>query len=585
LGDNQSQFGQGLNSLRVRFTLMVAVLGTLIAAIAALWFSLGIQSQNPVLLWLSTAGLLTSIMAAAGLTYVMTGNLTRPIESLRASTEAIARGDLDAPVSVECNCEVGGLADSFKAMVARLNANVSRIHTLAYEDGITGLPNRTVLDDVLSDVGRLRGGGILFIDLDRFKQVNDLFGHQVGDNLLRRAAQRMLGQGLGMGEEALRTCFSGIGPVAEQAPDGRMLFRFAGDEFVALVPGPVSGGELCDIAGRLIDSLRAPFLIDGQKLEIGCSIGIARIGVDSDDASELSKFADQAMYEAKRSGRNRYVLFNEELRAAVHDRSELERDLSQAVDNGEIRVHYQPKFSIEDETIAGVEALVRWQHPTRGLLGPGTFLDIAEAKGLLDKIGREVFRLSAVQLHHWRSSGFDTRIAINVCPSQFLNPAFAANILSFARELGVEPRDFVLEITETVAMSDSLAADDQVRRLKEAGFGIAIDDFGIGYSNLSQLYKLKFDSLKIDKSLIDNIDTDVEARRIVAFSIGMAHDLGQTVVAEGIERRQQLDVLAALHCDYIQGFLLGRPMPGDAVQAAFAQPRDFRRQKLIASIA
>lgn len=569
--ENAQIYGRGLNSLRVRFTILIAVCVMLSSVLITVLFhpleSSGGQSH--------LAGALVATVLMSGLagfiTYAMTGKLTRPIENLRSSTLAIARGDYNAAVQVECNCEVGGLADSFRAMVNRLNANVSRMQTLAYEDGVTGLPNRSMLHEALQKMQGC-GGALLFIDLDNFKQVNDLHGHQVGDQLLREVARRIQIDGLGVEALQVSECLARLG--GDKAPSGqcRMLFRFAGDEFIALVSGGTSRQELSELATTILRSLARPFDIEGHALTVGCSIGLAVLGEDTDDAAELTKLADLAMYEAKARGKGSFGFFDETLRTASVDRAQLEADLMQAFQKREFTLHFQPKFAVETGSFSGVEALVRWNHPTRGLLYPGEFIALAEEKRLMELLGIEVFRLAAAQWNAWRARGWDVPVSINVCPTQFLDPQFSQHMSAICRDYGVTPSAFTLEITETAAMSGEETVRLQLEALQAAGFRISIDDFGVGYSNLSKLYQLPFHDLKLDKSMIDDIARDMAARRVVEYTISMAHGLGHPVIAEGVEREDQMEVLAELGCDYIQGFLLGRPVAADKIDAYLMAP-------------
>ncbi len=552
---NNPRFGQGLNSLRIRFTIMTAVFGLIIATCGLIW---SVQNAGMT----GTLIMLGALIASSSFaTFFMTGKLTRPIENLRATTEAIARGKFDAHVDVECQCEVGGLADSFQLMVKRLNANVSRINTLAYEDGVTGLPNRAVLQEVLGKITPLPGA-LLFIDLDRFKHVNDVHGHQTGDRLLREAADRIISEGLAITSENVRFCVTSQSFTDHADSECRMLYRFAGDEFIAIVRGVLSHDELADMAGRIVNAMSQPFEIDDRSIQIGASVGIALMGVDSKDPAEIIKFADLAMYEAKRQGRGQFSFFDDHMRRRALERAELEAEFANAIVDEQLTVFFQPKFRMSDNRRDGVEALVRWKHPTRGLLTPGSFLDIVSSAGYTEKIGREVLRLSAEQARIWRSQGIFDRISVNICPSQFADEKFAENLIAGVKALGVKPEDFELEITERVAMSDAQLAEAHLRQLKSVGFHVAIDDFGVGYSNLSQLCRLPFDCLKIDRSLIEDIETDLNARTIVGAAIAMAHGLGHKVVAEGVETEGQLQVIRMLGCDSVQGYLLGRPMPG-----------------------
>lgn len=566
LPDQARKFGRGLNSLRVRFTIMIGAFVFLGSASMVTWY----QLHAPSLGWKAatipalTILLLTAI--ASLITYAMTGKLTRPIENLRSSTLAIARGDYNTAVEVECNCEVGGLADSFKAMVNRLNANVSRIQTLAFEDGVTGLPNRTVLFQALERMEDC-GGALFFIDLDNFKAVNDLHGHDVGDQLLREAGLRIQTTGLSMEPAGISECLLRVdqGALPDQAC--RMLFRFAGDEFVALLGGVTDKAELALLAEQIIASLTVPFQIQGHTISVGCSIGIGVLGEHTHSPAELTKLADLAMYAAKDAGKGRYSFFEEAMLSESIERAQLEADLGRAFEQHEFTLFYQPKIGISSGALTGVEALVRWQHPTRGLMPPGQFIGILQDKRMMEKLGLEVFRLSAAQLRQWSEAGRDMRISVNVCPTQLLEQDFSLQLTRICNEEGVTPRAFTLEITETAAMSDDASVGEQLKALAAAGFSIAIDDFGVGYSNLAKLYQLPFEELKLDKSMIDHIDVDPAARRVVEYTIGMAHGLGHPVIAEGVERCEQLEILAGLGCDSIQGYLMCRPISAEALKA------------------
>ena len=571
--NNSQQYGRGLNSLRVRFTILIVACVMLSSILITQLYQKDAQAYTADnLLWAGLATLLLSTLAGL-ITYMMTGKLTRPIENLRSSTLAIANGDYNAAVQVECNCEVGGLADSFRAMVNRLNANVSRIQTLAYEDGVTGLPNRTMLHEALQRM-QTRSGALFFIDLDNFKQVNDLHGHQVGDQLLREVAVRLQIGGLALEPANLSDCLMKLAGEGPEDDHCRMLFRFAGDEFIALVGGKASREELADIGYSIVRCLAEPFVIEGHTLTIGCSLGIAIMGEDTCEAEELIKLADLAMYEAKAMGKGNFCFFNEAMRTASIERAKLEADLVLAFQRREFQLHYQPKFAASNGEFAGVEALVRWCHPTRGLLFPGQFLFLAEEKKMLEQLGYEVFRLAAVQWKSWKISGRDVQISVNVCPTQFLDPLYSLRMAGICREYGVDPRAFTLEITETAAMSGEAIVHEQLKALQTAGFKISIDDFGVGYSNIAKLYQLPFQDLKLDKTMIDDIATDTAARRVVEYTISMAHGLGHPVVAAGVEHRRQMEVLTALGCDFIQGYLLSKPVAPEVLEIYLPSPAE-----------
>lgn len=555
----QQDYGRGFNGIKAKIALMATVVTLVSAAGGFFLFDLAIYDNDGV----SAAGAVITtallVSVACVISFRTTTAITRPILAMLESAGEIARGSLDVKVKITGRTEADALGAAFNSMTDSLKSNITHLHTLAYQDAVTGLSNKTVLDEVLAEASHFPGGAVISIDLDRFNEVNQAFGHQTGDALLRQAAHRLMVATVGDADENASDPVRSR-PFQSFAQD-RMLFRSAADEFVAVILRPSTDVELAAIARDMVDCLAKPFVLGGSEIRIGGSVGVSRIGRDASLSEELGLFADLAMEQAKTQGGSRYVFFNDKLRAAAARRAQLERDFKFAIPNDELVVHFQPKVSVEDGALMGVEALVRWQHPSKGLLYPADFLPIAEAKGMMSQIGRKVFELSAKQVREWQKHGLWTRVAVNVCPTQFMNANFADEYIALAKTMGVLPQQFVLEITETVAMSNSDAANEQLTKLKAAGFRIAIDDFGVGYSNLAQLYRLQFDFIKVDRSLIEHIDTDINAQRIIGFTIGMAHEMGKHVVAEGIETEGQRRELSKLGCDYAQGYLFGKPMP------------------------
>lgn len=555
----QQDYGRGFNGIKAKIALMATVVTLVSAAGGFFLFDLasydndGVSAVGAII----TTALLVSI--ACAISFRTTTAISRPILAMLNSAGEIARGSLDVKVKITGRTEADALGAAFNSMTESLKGNITHLHTLAYQDVVTGLSNKTVLDEVLAEASHFPGGAVISIDLDRFNEVNQAFGHQIGDALLRQAAHRLMVATVGAADENASDAVRSR-PFQSFAQD-KMLFRSAADEFVAVILRPSTDVELAAIARDMVDCLAKPFVLGGSEIRIGGSVGVSRIGRDASLSEELGRFADLAMEQAKTQGGSRYVFFNDKLRAAAARRAQLERDFKFAIPNDELVVHFQPKVSVEDGALMGVEALVRWQHPSKGLLYPADFLPIAEAKGMMSQIGRKVFELSAKQVREWQKYGLWTRVAVNVCPTQFMNANFADEYIALAKTMGVLPQQFVLEITETVAMSNSDAANEQLTKLKAAGFRIAIDDFGVGYSNLAQLYRLQFDFIKVDRSLIEHIDTDINAQRIIGFTIGMAHEMGKHVVAEGIETEGQRRELSKLGCDYAQGYLFGKPMP------------------------
>ncbi len=560
--------GQGLNSIRNRFTLLVGGLVTVTAAVLML-LDHSIDFGN--MTWSELA--MSCAAAAVGpaiVTYFMAGKLTNLIGQLRASTEAIAAGDFDAPVDVNCACEIGGLADSFRAMVKRLNANILRMNVLAYSDRVTELPNRAVITHVLqralaANSGPPLTGALMFIDLDRFKQVNDSLGHEAGDELLRQASARILTRGLNRTPETIDSCMTPFGELCDRPPTDIVFCRFAGDEFVALLPGVVSREELEEVAARIIQALAEPFRLGNTEVRIGASIGIACTPGDTRDPAELTNFADLAMYAAKEMGRNTFAFFDGTLREAALTRANIESDLRRALRNNELTIHYQPKVGCGSNELRGVEALVRWQHPLRGLLMPKDFISVAEQSGLIEELGCNVAYLAMRQAAEWKRNGQPVTISINVSGLQFKRHDFLDRVRHGLAQTGADAAMIEMELTESVALNDLGHTMQTLQQLRDLGFRIAIDDFGCGFSNLSQLAQLPFDTLKIDRSLVERIGGDNKAESVIKAIISMGRNLGHEIVAEGVETLKQLAFLQQQQCDVVQGFLVARAMPAEAL--------------------
>ena len=570
LQQDDTAFGRGINSIPVRFALMSLVLaclcsGTLTYVLTQVWP----RSQSTIVV----GGIVLAMaLFPAIITYLAASRLTGSILALRRSTEAIASGDIDQPVDVDCACEVGGLADSFRKMVARLNANILRMNVLAHTDLVTGLPNRVVIDHVLS-LSATNGrqgdchGALFFIDLDGFKAVNDRFGHKTGDELLRLVSRRIITEGFGRRPDDIESCTTTFGELCQSCPRELVFARFAGDEFVAFLPGGGSKAVLQAHADAILAAVRRPFHIFGNEIHVGASIGIARSPEDSPRTADLLGFADFAMYVAKDRGKNGAVFFDQDLKALAEDKAELEQDLRRAIAAGTLELYFQPKLRASDLAVTGVEALLRWQHPTRGMVPPALFVAIAEKAGLMPALGRFVFQAAVQQHREWAARGMPVPVAVNVSALQFDDANFVADLLDIIRDADVAPDMIEAEITETMVMADFAAAAERVRLLREAGLSVSIDDFGVGYSNLSQLSRLSVNALKIDRSLVMEIGLDRKAEAIILAVIGMAHAMGLKTIAEGIETPQQAAFLRKARIDAMQGYLLGLPMaPGHIEQ-------------------
>jgi diguanylate cyclase (GGDEF)-like protein len=418
-------------------------------------------------------------------------------------------------------------------------------------DALTGLPNRVLaLDRAEQMLARARRQQIpvaaLYLDIDGFKHVNDTFGHAAGDKLLQAVATRLQGV----------------------VREGDTAARLSGDEFVVLVEGSAldAGPEL--VAERLLEVLRRPYELDGQnvrQLSLTASIGIA-LG-ERTSAAELLSDADIALYEAKAAGKNRYMLFQSSMQTAARDRLTLEMDLADALEQHQLFLQYQPTFDLQSEQVIGVEALIRWRHPTRGVIAPIEFIPIAEESGLIVPIGRWVLQEACMQASLWYGDGHRIGMAVNVSGRQLDDDELVKDVRHALAENGLDPTTLTLEITETTLMRDAEATAKRLHMLKELGVRIAIDDFGTGYSSLAYLRQFPVDALKIDRSFISGIAGSKGSTALIHTLVQLGKTLDIETLAEGIEEQSQLKTLQREHCDHGQGFLFSRPLDVDAIEA------------------
>jgi diguanylate cyclase (GGDEF)-like protein len=429
---------------------------------------------------------------------------------------------------------------------------------LAWHDALTKLPNRVLLEGRLEEAlakARVDGSqfALMFMDLDGFKVVNDAYGHQVGDRLLVQVAERLAS--------------------AVRARD--TVARVGGDEFVLLVPGEDQAGAIA-VASRLLAVIGAPFEIDGHELGISTSIGIAMCPADGARGHEALMHADAAMYHAKSLGRNAYSFFDVSMNENMQGQLQLTQDLRVAVERKQLVLHYQPQFAAPDGPITGVEALVRWAHPKRGLIGPDEFIPLAEKTGLIVPIGEWVLDEACRQIREWLDSGAcDWNVAVNLSPVQFGHPQLTSLVRETLERHRVDPRRLTIEVTESAAMRDVDASLRILHSLHEMGVRISIDDFGTGYSSLMYLKRLPASELKIDRGFVRELAHDAEDAAIVSSVVALGHTLGIEIVAEGVETATQKEFLTRLGCNALQGFLLGRPVPAadlDALSKECTQP-------------
>jgi diguanylate cyclase (GGDEF)-like protein/PAS domain S-box-containing protein len=433
--------------------------------------------------------------------------------------------------------------------ISERKAAEAHIHHLAYHDALTGLANRLLFQDRLgnglSQAHRNhRQLAVLLLDLDRFKVVNDTLGHLTGDELLKRVALR----------------------IGEQIREGDTLARLGGDEFALLMPEIQSTADAANVARKLITALQKVIDIDGQELLVTTSVGIAVYPTHGSHAEELIKHADVALYSAKDAGRNTYRFFDSAAAGESRELLELEIDLRHAVARQQLKLHYQLQMEAVSGRVKGVEALVRWQHPVKGLISPARFIPLAEARGMIEEIGAWCLETACAQLVSWRAAGVSVpRVAVNVSALQLRAPHFAEQVLSIVDASGISPNELEIELTESSLSEDSEQAFTVFETLRRTGIRIAIDDFGTGYSSLSYLAQYPVDVVKIDQSFVRNIEDESEAPYIVQAVILLARGMKMESIAEGVETNGQRRKLVELGCDTLQGFFFAKPCPAEDI--------------------
>ena len=460
------------------------------------------------------------------------------------TAEREAREALERAVA-ERTAELSAANEMLEAEIAERKQAESRAQHLADHDALTGLPNRRLLEDRLTQGLALsyrnrKGTAVMFIDLDRFKTINDSLGHAVGDALLKEVAQRLVAQ----------------------MREGDTICRIGGDEFVVVLPEIKRSSDAAHVAQKVIENLSQSMLIEGRELTVTPSIGISVFPEDGRDAETLIRNADAAMYHAKDMGRANYQFFTDQMNLAASRRLALETDLRRAVQKGELLVYYQPISELRTGCVAGHEALVRWQHPSRGLVAPTEFIHVAEETGLIVGMGSWVLA-EACRWGNFIGVERGLQVSVNLSARQFMEPKLVETVARTLAETGLPGRLLELEITESTTMQNTDITLPTMKKLKDLGVSIAIDDFGTGYSSLAYLKRFPVDKLKVDRSFLADLPRDREHRAIVSAIVAMAHALGIKVVAEGVENEAQLEFLQSCECDYVQGFLVGEPVDAD----------------------
>jgi diguanylate cyclase (GGDEF)-like protein/PAS domain S-box-containing protein len=481
--------------------------------------------------------------------------IVEDITEHRHAVEALRRAHDELEKRVRERTEALARANSrLRDEIAVRETAERRIRHLAHHDVLTGLPNRRLLHKRLDQalVAARRSGqsvAVIFVDLDRFKTINDSLGHTVGDALLGAVATRLT--------ELLRP--------------GDTVSRVGGDEFVLVLGSACGADDAAAVSQRLLEHLSQPYECSGYSLRVTPSLGISLFPGDGEDAPMLLSRADAAMYQAKSAGRRCFRFFTEDVQRASTLRLQLENELHGAIARGELQLHYQPRFDLLDGTLCAVEALVRWQHPQRGMISPAEFIPLAEDTGLIQPIGDWVLREACRQQRRWRDIGLGAwPMAVNLSARQFGSRDLAESIRAIVAEAGIEPRALEIELTESALMHDTGQTLDTLRSLAALGIRMSIDDFGTGYSSLAYLKRFPVHLLKIDRSFVRDIATDADDATIVRAIAGLARSLGLRVVAEGVENQEQVRFLKDIGCDEGQGFLFAPPMPAPAFERRFA---------------
>ncbi|WP_140627152.1 putative bifunctional diguanylate cyclase/phosphodiesterase [Methylibium rhizosphaerae] len=527
------------------------------AVALSIFFWLRTRSEHESLAWQACAALVMG-GAISGMHYTGMAAAHFAAGSVCRSAGDLAGGALGVLVALAATAllTIALIASVFDArmqsshsrMAASLRRANEELQRIAFKDPLTGLPNRLVFEDRLRNaVARCEREqtrvAVLFVDLDGFKPINDSFGHGSGDEVLREVGRR-------------------LGLLARQADT---VARVGGDEFLLLL----EGGQLDEaaaalVAKRTLQALNQPYVLSDREVHLSCSIGIV-FHPDHGSHHKLIAHADAAMYAAKRAGGSTYCFFEARMDAGSRDQVELQRDLRRALDHGELELYYQPKIHGVSGQVTGAEALMRWHHPTRGMVPPGVFIPIAERFGLIGVLGNWVIDESARQMRLWLDGGLRMRVSINLSVHQLRQEELSGRLRQALDRHRVDAALLTCEITESVAMDDAQPTLRALERLAATGVQLSIDDFGTGYSSLSYLRRMPAGQLKIDRSFVSDLEHSSDARAIVDAVVRLAHALGLKVVAEGVETTAQQELLLELGCDELQGYLYARPMPAKAL--------------------
>jgi diguanylate cyclase (GGDEF)-like protein len=500
-----------------------------------------------------------------GLVFLLGGllhrRLARPIRRVGRAISESLDGDVDARAPLVGPSELAHVANAFNDLIEERLEREADLWRRARHDSLTGLPNRTALSEYLNtQLGSTDSDSqviVLFLDLDRFKHINDAYGHETGDEVLVELGERL--------QATMR---------------GTFISRFGGDEYVLVATGPYNAAATLRLAQQVAATMKTPIEVNGAELHLTGSVGVA-VARRGDTAEDLIRNADTAMYRSKEQGTDGYAIFDQPMREWVMHRASTEHDLHQALERDELWLGYQPKVELADGNPAGFEALARWNHPTRGPVRPLDFIPIAEDSGLISTIGVWALESACRQAAAWRvlSGGLAVPVAVNLAARQLADPKLPDLIAEILDNAGARPDDLVLEITESAVLGDTEAVSKRLRRLRDAGVRVSLDDFSTGYSSLSYLQQLPIDELKIDRAFVSRLSDEQSSTAIIGSVIDLAHAIGLSVVAEGVETIEQFDTLRDLGCDLAQGFYVARPAPAPEATAWLCGALEAARRK------